>query len=330
MNTGPTLILCYHRISDSPTDPWSLAVTPKNFADQLELLRERCTPTRLRDLSRTLVDAPPTRPGVVVTFDDGYADNLHNAKPLLERYEIPATAFVPTGYVGQAHELWWDELDRIFLQAGRLPAKLRLTVDGEAREWNLDGASHYPEEAVRQHQRVAGLGGAPNTPPIPLPRPARPAAGARGRREAAVARADRRLGRVEGSAARPTHRILTRQEAASLVYGDLVELGSHSVYHPVLSALPVTFQRREIEDSKAWLEDLLEHPVTTFSYPFGQPSDYSTETIALLRQAGFECACALGEGLVGPATDPFQLPRTQVPDWPQDEFEKRLTELLAG
>jgi peptidoglycan/xylan/chitin deacetylase (PgdA/CDA1 family) len=131
-------------------------------------------------------------------------------------------------------------------------------------------------------------------------------------------------------AARPTHRVLTRQEAAGLERGDLVELGAHSVHHPVLSALPPASQRREIEGSKAWLEELLEHPVSAFSYPFGQPSDYSAETIALVRGAGFECACVLREGLAKPATDPFQLPRTQVPDWGRDEFEKRLTEWLAG
>ena len=321
MNTPRTLILCYHRISDTPTDPWALAVTPQNFADHLELLRQRCNPTRLRDLSRT-------RPGVVVTFDDGYADNLHNAKPLLERYEIPATVFVPTGYVGQAHELWWDELDRIFLQSGQLPAKLRLEVDGEAREWNLDGASHYPEEAFRQHRAWRAW----DDPPTSRHSLYLDLYGLlRGR---AAGDRQRLLEQIVGwagasPAARPTHRVLTRQEAAGLVSGDLVELGSHTVHHPVLSALPVTSQRREIEDSKAWLEDLLEHPVTAFSYPFGQPSDYSAETIALLRQAGFECACALGEELAGPATDPFQLPRTQVPDWTRDEFEERLTEWLA-
>jgi peptidoglycan/xylan/chitin deacetylase (PgdA/CDA1 family) len=329
MSTARTLILCYHRVSDAPTDPWSLAVSPQNFADQLELLRARCTPTRLRDLSRTLVDAPPARPGVVVTFDDGYADNLHNAKPLLERYEIPATVFVPTGYVGQAHELWWDELDRVFLQPGRLPAKLRLEVDGEAREWDLDGSAHYSGEAARQHRAWRAW----EEPPTPRHSLYLDLYGLL--LACAVGERQRVLEQIVGwagssPAARPTHRVLTRQEAAGLASGNVVELGSHSVYHPVLSALPVTSQRREIEGSKAWLEDLLGHPVTAFSYPFGQPSDYSAETIALLRKAGFECACALREELAGPATDPFQLPRIQVPDWPRDEFERRLTQWLAG
>jgi peptidoglycan/xylan/chitin deacetylase (PgdA/CDA1 family) len=54
-----------------------------------------------------------------VTFDDGYADNLYNAKPLLERYGIPATVFLITGYIEDKRQLWWEELVRLLLQPAR-------------------------------------------------------------------------------------------------------------------------------------------------------------------------------------------------------------------
>ena len=67
---------------------------------------------------------------MALTFDDGYADNLINAKPLLERYGIPATVFVASGYVGAKDPFWWDRLQHVFLEPGVLPRKLGIAVNG--------------------------------------------------------------------------------------------------------------------------------------------------------------------------------------------------------
>ena len=52
---------------------------------------------------------------VALTFDDGYRDNLINAKPLLVEHEVPASIFLATGYIGKKREFWWDELARLTL-----------------------------------------------------------------------------------------------------------------------------------------------------------------------------------------------------------------------
>ncbi len=115
------IILMYHRVAEGGTDPFSLCVAPNRFAEHLEVLRKHVEPMHLRDFVAKLDNGGISRPTAVITFDDGYADNLKIAKPLLERHDVPATVFLTTGYLGGQREFWWDELDRLLLQPGVLP-----------------------------------------------------------------------------------------------------------------------------------------------------------------------------------------------------------------
>ena len=132
------LILMYHRVAELEIDPWSLSVTPQNFGEHLEVLQKHYHPLSLQQLVEALRGNKRPDRAVVVTFDDGYADNFYNAKPLLEKYNIPATFFISTGFIGQNREFWWDELERLLLQPRKLPEKLSLNIDGNVYQWNLD------------------------------------------------------------------------------------------------------------------------------------------------------------------------------------------------
>ena len=93
------VVLLYHRVADLKTDPQLLAVSPSNFADHLRILNRDYLPVALTDLN-SQTPKPPSRPvHVVLTFDDGYADNLHQALPLLKDASVPATFFVVAGQV---------------------------------------------------------------------------------------------------------------------------------------------------------------------------------------------------------------------------------------
>jgi peptidoglycan/xylan/chitin deacetylase (PgdA/CDA1 family) len=109
-----------------------------------------------------------------------------------------------------------------------------------------------------------------------------------------------------------------------LAEGELVEIGAHSVTHSVLSVLPSAAQRSEIRQSQACLHELLARPVTSFAYPHGLRSDYTLETVAMVREAGFECACAAFAGACRRGSDLFQLPRCMVSNVDGDEFARRL------
>ncbi len=105
MQRNITLILCYHRIAEDVDDPLYLRVHPDNFAAHLEEIARWREPSTLSNLS-----VSSRRPRVVVTFDDGYRDNLDVALPIAEAKGIPITVFITSGMLGDRNGFWWDRL----------------------------------------------------------------------------------------------------------------------------------------------------------------------------------------------------------------------------
>ena len=322
--TNRALILMYHRVAEADLDPWSLCVTPQHFAEHLEVLQKHAYPMSLKQLTQAHRNGTVPHQAVVVTFDDGYADNLYNAKPLRECYNLPATVFVATGQVGQNREFWWDELERVFLQPGRLPQRLCLGSNGSTYQWELGAAADYCEDDYQGDRDRKAWEGQPGSRLSlyysiwqrlqPLPEDQRQKA-----LDEILTWATAEL------VARPTHRSLVPEEVFTLGQGGLVEIGAHTVTHPFLSAHSVAFQRDEIQSSKAYLEEFLDCPVTSFAYPFG---DYTAETVLLIREAGFACACSTVEATVWQNSDCFQFPRFRIENWNGEEFAKRLLRWL--
>ncbi len=119
-------------------------------------------------------------------------------------------------------------------------------------------------------------------------------------------------------------RIMHADELRSLTRGGLIEVGSHSITHPVLASLSREQQRQEISGSRAQLEGLTGTPIRTFAYPYGRRRDYTEETAGLVREAGYEAACAATPGCVERGADPFALPRYWINDWDRETFAHHL------
>lgn len=323
------IILMYHRVADPPVDPCLLCVGPQQFAEQMEILRQHYDVLRLQECRQLRVNGTSQRPRVIVTFDDGYRDNLVSAKPILQRYEVPATVFVTSGFVGTEREFWWDELDRLLLQPGSLPPKLILHVNEELREWDLGDVADYSSERQSRCRHWSFIDPDDPTPrqriyrdlvqvlyTMPLPQ-----------RHALLEEL-----RVEAKAeanGRPSHLAMTPSQVQELAEGGLVEIGAHTITHPVLSAQPVELQRQEIQESQRRLQDIVSRPVRSFAYPFGTRTHYGPETVTLVREAGFTCACSNFTGFVLAEGDPFQLPRFMVFNWNGDEFARKLRQWFA-
>ena len=111
---------------------------------------------------------------------------------------------------------------------------------------------------------------------------------------------------------------------------DLIEVGAHSVSHPVLGTLHLAEQQSGIRESRTSLEALVSKPVESFAYPFGTTSDYTDETVALVRNAGFRRACSNFPAFTTGRSDPYQLPRCIVRNWDCDTFVRMLDRWFAG
>jgi peptidoglycan/xylan/chitin deacetylase (PgdA/CDA1 family) len=324
------LILLYHRVAELESDPQQLQVSQLNFNTHLKVIKEIATPISLLELVTNLRSGKVTPRSVVVTFDDGAADNLFAAKPILEREDIPATIFISTGYMKTAREYWWDEVERLILQPGDLPSTLSLTIDGKVHKWDLSAQTNYSRTDYDAHNRWHATRGDEPTlrqqiysALIKVLYPLAP--------EERFQQLDYlKQWAGDETISRDTHRPLTVKEVTQLAAGGHIEIGAHTVSHSMLAALPASVQRQEIEQSKTDLEELLGLPVRSFAYPFGTLSDYTSETVSLVRQLGFDCACSNFKDLVQPGDDLFQLPRMIVRDWTAEEFRSRVENWFRG
>ncbi len=308
------LVLLYHRVHPVMPDPQLLMVRPERFEAHLETLSRTCAPLPLAEMLRLAArDALPPR-AVAVTFDDGYADNALYAKPLLERRGVPATVFAVSGMVGAEREFWWDELERLTLTPGTLPGDFALTAGGETLAFALGPAATYGPDEARAH---AGWNVLMKEDPSPRHGLYRQLyVFLRRLDEAERFEALERVRHMAGFGpeARETHRPLRLDELRSLAEGPMTTVGAHTVRHARLSQLAEADQREEIARSRARLEELLGAPVREFSYPFGGRTDYDAFSVRAARESGCVLAVSNFAGLVGPQTDPWQIPRHIVRD----------------
>jgi peptidoglycan/xylan/chitin deacetylase (PgdA/CDA1 family) len=316
----PSGILAYHRVAELEHDPQALAVTPKHFAEQLQVLREGYRPMALKEWVTSLKRGTLPRRAIVVTFDDGYADNLLNAKLLLENYNVPATVFITAGHVGHREEFWWDQLSRVLLEPNDLPEKIDLDLGGPIKRICLSDTSEYTEGNYVIHRSWNLL---QPYDPTPRHRVYRSLCKLFKEMEGEVRKLNiDKLFSYAGYSRqlRPTHQTLSESEVKKLAKGELIDIGAHTLTHPVLSKLSSEKQRVEIRSSKEMLENMIGRRIQSFAYPYGTDTSYTADTVAIVREAGFDHACSNFRGSVSRLTDRYQLPRSVVRNWSGNEF----------
>ena len=275
-------ILVYHSVADvwggTWTDPRFWVPEPV-FRAQLEYLKQHRTVVSLADLVESLAAGRSPAPGtVVLTFDDAYLDHATVAVPLLKSLELPATFFVPTGWVG-GRAPWADDLYGAL--AHRRNARLDLGTSGR---FDLRWPGH-----LRRAYRVLES---------QLMHMADP--------DERLALIDRVRAQLE-TYGRPPRRTMTWDELRELAGQPGVEIGAHGVQHLSLPKLSPQAQRAEIEDGVDRLEHELHRRPRFFAYPYGH---HDAATDAIVAKFGFSAVAVEKDSYrVDAAADPMHLGR---------------------
>jgi peptidoglycan/xylan/chitin deacetylase (PgdA/CDA1 family) len=299
----PALILIYHRVTVLESDPQLLAVSPENFDAQIRHLKEHYTLLNVDEFAELISNNKKfPRKAVLLTFDDGYADNLHEAIPILEKHNAQALFYISTALLDTPYEFWWDDLERIFLTGKDLPDELTMSFRKDVFRFKTKSDSERRGSYDQLHPLVKSCNVEDRAMLL----------------EKIVAWSG------HGQHGRPTHRILTTEELRKLASSPASVVGAHTHTHPRLSNCSYEIQLEEISHSKRILEETLGKSISHFSYPFGSIGDFNDDSVRVCGELGFKMVCANYYNQVHRWHHRFRLPRVLVRDWNEQTFSAKM------
>jgi peptidoglycan/xylan/chitin deacetylase (PgdA/CDA1 family) len=233
-------------------------------------VKRYCTPVDRDQLQAIVHEGRPCpNRAVVVTFDDGYREDLLRVRPVLERFGIRPIVFLPTDYIGTKRRFWWD----------RIGVCVATTTRRSIRLDNSEPAEHPLDTPADRDTVVARL----LTQAKPLPA---------AERDEMISQLERDLDVGDTSvASRP--RVVSWDEVREL--RSTYDFDAHTRSHPVLSTLSASEARDELVGAKAVIEEELGASCQTMAIPYGGASDYSEETLRIAEAAGYAMVFTLEE-----------------------------------
>lgn len=285
----------FHRVLTEPDPIFPDEVDAKRFDEMLGWITQWCNVIPLDEaVVRLKKDKLPAR-AAAITFDDGYEDNYSVAMPLLQKHGISATFFIATGFLNGGR-MWNDSVIEAIRRT--LKHSLDLTSIGlekipvsslqekRAAIFKIIGALKYDHFDVR-----------------------------RAKSDLVWQLADVKL---------PSDLMMSSEQVQQM-RAQGMQIGAHTVNHPILAKIDLKTAEQEIRSSKEFLEDLLKEPIKLFAYPNGKPGqDYLPEHAQLTQKLGFTASVSTSWGVAKGTSDHFNLPRFTPWDKQRLTFGTRL------
>ena len=275
------LILTYHRVLAAPDFMYPTEVHAQSFRGHMDFFVANFHTLPLGEAVLRMHAGTLPRRALSITFDDGYLDNLEVAAPILRATGVPATFFIATGFM--AGDCMWNDI--VFETARTVKAgRVDLTPLGL-------GAHEVGSEDSRRRLAHSVIDGLKYREPV--------------ERVQVAQRAAERAG-VE-----IPRGLMMRADQVSALHCLGMEIGAHTVTHPILARLDAAAAQREIADSRARLRALTGAEVSGFAYPNGRPGqDYKPEHAQMVEQAGFRYAVSTVPGCASARSPKHELPRS--------------------
>ena len=297
---GSIAIIMYHGIMPRPLPVFNWCqLALAEFERQMELLAEHYTILPLREIVER-VDrraALPANPAAI-TFDDGFKNVLTTAYPVLQRYAAPATVFLVTSLVGTRQPAWPERLYHA------MATTARKQVAFAEQRWDLTA----PDYRAAAYRALAGrLKALPTS-----------------EKDAALEYLHWQLQVPAEVPADSPLATLDWQEVEQLARTELIDFGSHTHTHPILSRCDPAAQFEELRISRDLLRDALGR-ADLFAYPNGTRADFTVQTQRFLAELEYAAAVTTEPGLNSRSTDRYSLRRVNVgADTTLRQFERQL------
>lgn len=297
---GRLCVLTYHRILAAPDYLLDEEPDGASFRWQMQMLAECFNVLPLHDaLGMLAAERMPPR-AVAITFDDGYRSVHDLALPVLREFDLPATVFVTSGCLGDG--CMWND---VIIEAVR-------NIDGpvlDLREHGV-GVLALDGDGARKNAARSLIAHSKYLPPA----------------------ARRQLSeRLRALAGKQMPSLMLERAMVGALHRAGIEVGGHTVSHPILTRIDDRAAAAEIADNKRELETIVGAGLRLFAYPNGKHKhDFDERHVGMVKEAGYAAAVTTAPWAATAADDRFAIPRSSPWDRTPVRFAARLLRWLSG